>query len=502
MATHAHKLLVALAAAALIAGCTHSTSGRTSADRSDMTLGDADESDESKEGRAPDDEAAEERELTETRLDALHAARARGDVGRALAIVNNPAPGWNGEQLLNAATDDWEPAVAADPQAPYVYLLTTRYGEPKTCSSHCPTPFLALTVSADGGKTWGQQTPICICRGSGAQYDPTIEVVPGTGDVYSVFLNADRKGGFSTVFMRSQNNGATWTDPVHVYGNVSWTDKPEVTSSADGKDVYVSWNGPQGGDLYVGVSHDFGQTWSQTKLTSSDRYYYAYDATTLPDGTVVFSESSEIYGPGQAVTEAVQHHAIISRDRGSTWENVVVASVENGEPCVAEGCYADYYTGQTSVASDPAGRLAFAYEGASALDGPQRVYVTTSSDAGRTWSNPVALSTAGENATGPRIDFAGAGQVRLWYMQTSGGDNPDAWNVWFRSSSDGGTTWTAPVKISDASAGPDYVGPNGFEEIYGDYGEIAVTSAGKTIATWGEGFSYNGPGGTWYALQK
>jgi hypothetical protein len=36
----------------------------------------------------------------------------------------------------------------------------------------------------------------------------------------------------------------------------------------------------------------------------------------------------------------------------------------------------------------------------------------------------------------------------------------------------------------------------------GDYGEIAVTSAGKTFATWGEGFSYTGPGGTWFNLQR
>jgi hypothetical protein len=31
--------------------------------------------------------------------------------------------------------------------------------------------------------------------------------------------------------------------------------------------------------------------------------------------------------------------------------------------------------------------------------------------------------------------------------------------------------------------------------------EIDVTSAGKTIATWGEGFSYTGPGGTWFNVQ-
>ena len=72
-----------------------------------------------------------------------------------------------------------------------MYLLTTRYGQPKTCSSHCPTPYLVLTISRDAGRSWGGQAPLCICRGAKAQYDPTIEVVPNTGVIYAVFLNAD-----------------------------------------------------------------------------------------------------------------------------------------------------------------------------------------------------------------------------------------------------------------------------------------------------------------------
>ena len=43
---------------------------------------------------------------------------------------------------------------------------------------------------------------------------------------------------------------------------------------------------------------------------------------------------------------------------------------------------------------------------------------------------------------------------------------------------------------------------DGFDEIYGDYGEIAITSKGKTIGVWGEGISYYGPGGVWFNIQK
>lgn len=69
-------------------------------------------------------------------------------------------------------------------------------------------------------------------------------------------------------------------------------------------------------------------------------------------------------------------------------------------------------------------------------------------------------------------------------MQTRAGDNPDRWNVFYRRSADGGGTWSSPVKISDAPAGATaYHHAAGFDEIYGDYGEIAVTNTGKTFAT-------------------
>jgi hypothetical protein len=456
---------------------------------------------EEAQGRGGAAEAQEEAQETEKRLEALAEAKANGTFGQKVAATTAPAPGWVGSKVLSSTFDDWEPAVATDPKALYIYLLTTRYAT-RDCGVHCPTPWIPLTISKDGGATWSPQVPICQCNRSKAQYDPTIEVVPNTGAVYSVFLNWDRANGFSTVFTKSTDHGQTWTEPVHVYGQVSWTDKPEVTMSPSGKDVYVSWNGPQVGDLYVGISHDYGETWTQKKLSNDKRYYYAYDARVLGDGTVIFSESSIVYSGLTNVSGEVWHHAVISRDKGETWENVIVAKVPLGESCIADGCYPDFYAGQTSVVSDAPGHLVFAYEGPTTDGGPMRVYVSTSTNGGRSWSAGVPLSVAGENATGPRLASSGGGNVRIWYMQTAGHD-PDAWNVWYRSSSNGGSSWSSPVKISDAPGGAAaYVNANGFDEIYGDYGEIAVTNTGKTVAIWGEGLSYTGPGGSWFNIQQ
>jgi hypothetical protein len=64
-------------------------------------------------------------------------------------------------------------------------------------------------------------------------------------------------------------------------------------------------------------------------------------------------------------------------------------------------------------------------------------------------------------------------------------------------SADSGLTWSAEVTISDATSGPSYVTPAGFQEPYGEYGELRITPAGKTYATWGEGPNYTGSGGVW-----
>ena len=90
-----------------------------------------------------------------------------------------------------------------------------------------------------------------------------------------------------------------------------------------------------------------------------------------------------------------------------------------------------------------------------------------------------------------------AGDFRVWFMDDRNGSS-DRWNVWFRRSADAGRHWSKPRRISDATSGTAYIRPRGFLEPYGDYGELAIIENGQTFASWGEGVSYEGPGGTWY----
>jgi BNR repeat-like domain len=445
------------------------------------------------------EEAEEQAETTEKRNAAFAEARRKGTSGQVRPAAAPAAAGWVGEFPFDTVWDDWEPAIAADPKAPYVYVLVTRYGAPKPCPGNCPTPYIVLEISADNGATWSEGKPLCACKGSG-QFDPIIEVVPSTGHVYALYMN-----GFNVLFTKSTDHGQTWSAPVPTWGNVSWNDKPVLAVSDDGNHVYVSWNGPTGGDPWATVSHDAGATWTQRKLVNSGEYFFAFDADVAPDGTAYFSESALTYssaGNGSAVTGTINHHVFISRDGGASWEDKLVASVAPGVVCDAAGCGPDFYVGHTALSSDAAGGVVLLYDGATTEGGLQRTYAKRSSNAGVSWSAAVAISRSGENSTAPAVESGASGDVRAFYYETSGGGNDDAWNVWYRSSVDGGATWTAPLKISDAPGGAAYKTPAGFLEVYGDYGEIAITNAGKAIGTWGEGISWTGPGGAWINIQR
>ena len=142
---------------------------------------------------------------------------------------------------------------------------------PKPVPGNCPSPWMALKISKDGGETWGGQRPLCACKGSG-QFDPIIEVVPDTGAVYAAYMN-----GYNVMFSESTDHGAHVDRAGQDLRQRRWNDKPVLAVSDDGQDVYIAGTDRRAAIPGSRSRTTPARTWTQTRSSSADRYFYAFD---------------------------------------------------------------------------------------------------------------------------------------------------------------------------------------------------------------------------------
>jgi hypothetical protein len=390
--------------------------------------------------------------------------------------------------------NDWEPAIAADPSSSYVYQLTTRYDGPEPCN-RCAGPYIIFRRSSDGGATWEDDQFLTPYRK--AHNDPQIEVADD-GVIYAAWLN-DYVPGIK--FLKSSDRGNTWSAPIAIAGKgtkPSWSDKPILAISPDGKDVYIGFNAS---DAYVVYSHDYGATFSKPVKTNNDtRYWFHSGGAVAPDGAIYFAATdySQDY-TGEAYVNVVK-----STNGGQAWTTTRVATSQEMPPCAwSEGCYLGFFGPSAALAIDKAGTIMIAYNAGEDAGQPQTMWVITSAD-GENWSSPTEVSN-GSSAVNNAFPALAAGPTpgdfRLAWQDDRNGSTT-AWNTWYRRTNSGGTTWSEPVRLSDQGSGAPYKSTGGYKFPYGDYFEIAVDSGGTAHVIWGEGTSFNGPGGSWYTRGK
>jgi hypothetical protein len=382
--------------------------------------------------------------------------------------------GWNGEAIVSlpATGDGWEPAVAADPSAPYVYVAWMQYKGAKITVN--------IRISADGGTTFGPAKPICATCNTG-QYDVTLATT-SAGAVYATYMQ-----GNNISFTKSTNHGATFTAPLTISGG-TWADKPWMATSANGQDIYVGWS--TRGNVVTVESHNGGTSFSAPQQITSESsiYYYPNGATVLPNGTAVIVASRyPEKGNATGATGPIPIVAFTTSDGGTSWTRTVADTLNTGASFATSSV--------TTVASDAAGTLVLLYSGSTSVGANGKVYVRRSTNSGASWGPAVEMTTSAGGADATSVAAAGkaAGQFVITWMDKRGG----AWNVWERESTDGGLTWSADAKISDATSGAAYKTAAGFGLPYGDYDMVAINSAGKAVAAMGEGDSSQIHGDIW-----
>lgn len=218
--------------------------------------------------------------------------------------------------------NDWEPAIAIDRAAGYVYQLTTRYDGSEPCK-RCAGPYIIFRRSGDGGETWEADQFLTPFRKS--HNDPQIEVA-GDGTIYAAWLNDYVPG---VKFVKSGDCGMTWTVPITIITKSTkpnWSDKPVLAVSANGRDVYIGFNAS---DSFVVASHNYGATFSRPVKTNNDkRYWFHTGGTVAPDGKVYFAVTDYSLD----YTGDAHINILKSSNGGATWSTIRVDTSKEAPP--------------------------------------------------------------------------------------------------------------------------------------------------------------------------
>ncbi len=142
-----------------------------------------------------------------------------------------------------------------------------------------------------------------------------------------------------------------------------------------------------------------------------------------------------------------------STDGGSSWSAAVNISNNSG----------DSY--KPAITVDSAGNINVAWHDIS--PGNWDIFFSRSTDSGSSWSAAVNISNNSGHSLKPAIIVDSAGNINVaWYDYT-----PGNYDIFFRHSTDNGSSWSAAVNISNNS-------------VYSSYPAITVDSAGNINVAW------------------
>lgn len=383
--------------------------------------------------------------------------------------------------------DTWEPAIAAD-RFGHVYVLIPDF--PPSCKK-CPSSINYLVVSNDNGQTWSD--PRIIADPGSEQIDVQLKVDPVDGQtVYASWLQ-NKKSLIEVA--KSTDFGQTWSTVI-ANSTKAGTDKDIL--AVRGNDVYVAYDHAQ--TVWCSSSHDGGKTWISVKVNANAQFGWSLTGggTVDPAGNVYFAWDG--YTQNGGAKGPVNLYVTKSSDGGRTWTPTLLDISSSPPDCSAFDCGWAFLGPGIAMTSDTAGQLYVLWNAGKVDGGPERIFYSTSKDQGNTWTRKVNVSMAprGVDHAFPSVAAGVAGDIRIAWMDQR---NYPHWNVYYRSSTDGGSTWSDESVLSSFVDGYNYIFTDGFRFPFGDYFDMDIDSQSHTQTAWGEGYNWLTPGNVWYTHQ-
>jgi hypothetical protein len=339
--------------------------------------------------------------------------------------------------------------------------------------------------SSNGGATWGQTT-LPLTGTDKFHSDPTVD---WTSDGTAWSLTIGIAG--NTLRMRaykSTNGGATWTFDNTFSGTQKNTDKPMLwvdhSATSPFKDnVYAIWHngtpayvnhrtgpgGSWGSPLKVSSTESTGTAIGGDIKTNSAGDVFAFWPTT-GNARIVVAKSTN---GGASFTRTVVANTFDTFDIGIPSMNSRRALIYVSGGAYKSGATNNVYAAWTdqrgvagcnSPANEPGSNVGSTCQ--------TRVWFTRSTDGGTTWSAPVKINDAASPLHDQFNQWLAvdetSGKIGIMYYDTIGNVGRLKTDVWYQSSSDGGVTWSAALKVTTAQTDETVAGAD-LGNQYGDY---------------------------------
>lgn len=320
-------------------------------------------------------------------------------------------------------------------------------------------------TSRDAGVTWSAPVPMPMSIDGityGYAADPTVAVLDdgSFGLAYLVVgvTPSTRQpfGNMGLAFVRSED-GVAWSKPVMlVAGAATFTplaDKPWLSVDRARKITYLVWSSSPADHLQLRVvyarSVNLGAKWSDPlPVTPEDAGETMAQLGALADGTLVVTTYDAAHGAFNSRT---------STDNGASFRDPIVLGPDVG---------GTFITSVTKTYSAPMQTLAvFRNDLYCVYPAFGHVFFTRSRDDGLSWSQPLRLGGATDQAVMPSIavnDASGA-IVVAWLDGADG-----AMRLYATQSSDGGTTFETPRPFTPSFAAAGRLGDFNGTAIAGD----------------------------------
>lgn len=359
----------------------------------------------------------------------------------------------------------------------------------------------AQFYSTDGGSTWGQTTLPLI--GSDAFHsDPTVDWT-SDGTAWSTTIGINAAG--TVLQMRSYkstDNGATWTFDATFSGTqnsadkqIMWVDHSATSPFKD--NIYVIWH--NGNPAYINRRTGPSGSW-QTPIQVSG----AESTGTAIGGDVKTNAFGDVFGfwPTTGNRRII---VVKSTNGGVSYGTPVQAATTfdgfdigvpsfNGRRAliyVSGGAYrtaakdlvyASWMdltgaSGCTSSANEPGSNVASTCK--------TRIWFSRSTNGGTSWSAPVMINnqpSLNDQFNQWMVVDETTGALGIIYYDTVGDPGRKKVDIWYQSSYDDGATWGTPVKVTSAQTDETVAGSDGGNQ-FGDYNGLSGI-AGQFFPSW------------------